>query len=218
MNDEMMSPRARLAKSRCTIDAGVMGAGCGGAIRRGGEVVAWVSGANVLAETFDPRTFGHDSIPRESSGDATPMVIRSGWVEDGSTPAWLPASRGLFRERCDALEARGGEWWIWPRWDHVLSDVPSVQTFFRERSTGTARWGLILDVMGLLSAEMRGTAAVDHVERIVSALATHPSLRGVIMPGDSDTGGEPDPLVDEVRERLFRDVTGEVAWIEATGA
>lgn len=100
----------------------------------------------------------------------------------------------------------------------MLSDVPSVQTFFRERSTGTARWGLILDVMGLLSAEMRGTAAVDHVERIVSALATHPSLRGVIMPGDSDTGGEPDPLVDEVRERLFRDVTGEVAWIEATGA
>ena len=178
-------------------------------------MVAWVWGVNLLGEAFDPHAFDRD---REVADDGTPVVIRSGWVEGGSRPAWMPASRGRFRERCEALEALGGEWWIWPRWNHVLSDVPSVQTFFRERSAEKTRWGLVLDVMGLLSDEMRGVAAMDHVERIVTALGTHPALRGVILPGEGIMSDTQDPLMREIRERLHQEVTGDVAWIEATGA
>lgn len=177
--------------------------------------MAWVSGVNLLGEAFDPHEFDRD---RKAAGDGTPVVIRSGWVEDGSRPAWMPASRGRFRERCEAMEDFGGEWWIWPRWDHVLSDVPSVQTFFRERSAEKTRWGLVLDVMGLLSEEMRGGAAMDHVERIVLALGMHPALRGVILPGQDGTSGNHVPLEQEIHKRLVRDVAGDVAWIEATGA
>lgn len=74
----------------------------------------------------------------------------------------------------------------------AISDVPSIQTFFRERSgsdagQGGMLWKLLFDPAWLLTPSMR-VNAMDHLQRMFAVCGTHPMAWGVVL--DRGLGGE----------------------------
>ncbi len=110
-----------------------------------------------------------------------PIVLRSGWTAPGSErPAWLPRVSGGLHAFCDLAAGWPSDApvWLWPAFDHVLSDVPGVRAFFERR--GTERFGLVLDAASMLAPSMIPDAE-DHVGRIMEAFGSHRATRVALM-------------------------------------
>lgn len=97
----------------------------------------------------------------------------------GDEGMWMPGPRAAFQELAMVFEARhaGRKVAVWPRAASALSDVPSTSAFMRAHEA----WGLVLEPAALLTEEM-ATRAGEHLERIVSSLASHERLVGMILP------------------------------------
>lgn len=133
-----------------------------------GSVHAWVSALNPLRDVIPARGWGRGA-----------MVLFSGGAhagDDEERPAWMPQSRERFTLAAKALDALGGDIWVWPRFDHALSDIPGVQTFLRAHE----RFGLLFDPIAMLAPSMLAQAE-DHLARMFQVFGPHPQTRAVML-------------------------------------
>lgn len=78
-----------------------------------------------------------------------------------------------------------------PRAQHVLSDAPSCLTFLRSSVSEGVR--IVLDPMAMMTASMTPRAE-EHVERVLSVLAGHPSVVAVMAANARVAGGRVVPI------------------------
>jgi sugar phosphate isomerase/epimerase len=108
------------------------------------------------------------------------------WTLSPSEPgaAWLPRAATAFDAAVDQLMPRireggaGAQLIVWPGVGHALSDVPSTLSFLRKRERDGV--GVLVDPASLLTAEMFARAE-EHLERIIAALAGHPSAAALLV-------------------------------------
>lgn len=132
-------------------------------------------------------------IPELPSEPITPTLMAwSGWLPEDHLPdagAFAPASStwmgpGLTRlgAVCDRLapklEQAQLRLALVPHARHVLSDPPSIRSFFKDRPAGPI--GLVLEPSALLTEPMLADAQ-DHLTRIYESLADLDALLGVIL-------------------------------------
>lgn len=137
-------------------------------LESGNSARAWVSSLNPLAQ-----------MPPNAQAPGA-VVVRSGW-STSDRPAWMPGGREALDRFLRACPA-GGEVWLWPAADHVLSDVPSIVGFLRrhaESDTGP-RVRLLFDPASLLAPSMLPRAG-DHLARMFEALAAHPATAAIVL-------------------------------------
>lgn len=108
-------------------------------------------------------------VPAEATVILRTGGSRRGGLEAEDMPdfAWMPKARERFRASIERLEARPGEYWLWPSAEGVLSDVPSTRSFFCSREGGNLR--LLLDPASMLTRDMLPKAE-DHLARIFAGL------------------------------------------------
>lgn len=183
-------------------------------VDEGGEVRAWVSAMDPLRDAAPAGHAGGALVLL--SGGAGRVMDASGATEAEAElvrPAWMPGSRDRFGAFARDLALRGGEYWFWPRCDHALSDVPSVQTFLRAHPG----FGLLFDPVALLAASMLERAE-EHLARLFESLGSHECTRAIVLaniaPGSEIEGVRASPLHrGVVRPRLLVEL-----WREHCGA
>lgn len=145
--------------------------------------------AFVLGEEADPAWVLRDGWWERDLPAQGTLIVRT-TPGDDEGPGWMAPARGAMLARLEALEARapGRALVVLPHAGGVLSDAPSTLGFLRARSAG-GRWGVLLDVVGMLTPEMRGDGE-DHVGRLVAWVCAAPGaggaerLWGVVLPSE----------------------------------
>lgn len=105
---------------------------------------------------------------------------RLGSVSEAGSLAWLPSARADFSAWCTAIErvARADmELVIWPHASGSISDVPSLQSFLRERG---GRWKFLFDPVAMLTESMLPRQE-DHFDRLFDSLAGHPLAAAAVV-------------------------------------
>lgn len=112
--------------------------------------------------------------------------------EDDGAPAmaWGASAWEWLNARVAGAEAAWGGWgahaggrWVWPRVGangaaEVLSDVPSLRRFLKDREGGG--WRFVLDPVGMLADSMVGNAE-EHVRRVLEMLGSHEACGAVVL-------------------------------------
>lgn len=131
-------------------------------------------------------------------------VLWSGWTprspEVAPEPAltWGRAMHAAFESWCDGVApelARARATLLFrPHASHILSDVPSCLSFLRRGQERSASgFGLLLDPCGMLDASMLRRAD-DHLDRTLSALASHAAVEAVLLTNVQPVPDRPDEL------------------------
>lgn len=130
------------------------------------------------------------------------LVTWSGWFagdeEDETSAAMRTHGQDGHRRLSEVVEGSAGvlrghgvQLCLRPRAEHVLSDAPSCLTFLRSGAGEMVR--LVLDPMAMMTASMMPRAE-EHVGRVLSALAGHPSVAAVMVANARVAGGRVVPI------------------------
>lgn len=150
------------------------------------------AGASLLAMYEAADVGGAVTLP--GSGVAVGLGTAVGG-EDGPAMAWGASAWAWLDERVAGAEAawgahggghsggHSGARWVWPRVGEegaaeVLSDVPSLRRFLKEREGGG--WRFVLDPVGMLAESMMGNAE-EHVRRVLEVMGSHEACGAVVL-------------------------------------
>lgn len=108
--------------------------------------------------------------------------------DDESAPSmpWGAAAWDWLNVKVTAVErawgAHPGARWVWPRVGEVLSDVPSLRRFLKDREGAAASsgWRFVLDPVAMLAPSMLGNAD-EHVMRVLETLGSHEQCGAVVL-------------------------------------
>lgn len=96
--------------------------------------------------------------------------------------AWLDAKAAMAEA---AWSVHTGARWVWPRVGvgavggvEVLSDVPSLRRFLKDREGGG--WRFALDPVGMVADSMVANAE-EHVKRVLEMLGSHEACGAVVL-------------------------------------
>lgn len=124
------------------------------------------------------------SLHRPWQGTPLRIILRSGANPcEGAADAplaWLPLARARFSAWCSALEQAVGPTdglILWPHANGSISDVPSIQSFVRERQ---GRWQFIFDPRALIAPGMEARRE-DHFDRLFESLGSHSAAAACVV-------------------------------------
>ncbi|MDX9910845.1 MAG: hypothetical protein RBS39_03335 [Phycisphaerales bacterium] len=150
--------------------------------------------ANLLSDAFH-----WPEVPADAPAD-TPLAMWSGWIPDPDDPSptfrhaspltWMPAARAALEQRLLDARRMGLALALRPHARHAISDVPGVLDLARRHEHAR----VLLDPLAMLTDDMLPRAA-DHLRRILSDLATLPTILAVVGGAHADLLALIDELV-----------------------